>query len=299
MIYFLFLIIAAVLSGLIVFGGQMFANLGLSAFEVSTIPYALGVLTLLPFVLANKNFRLKKTNIFLLLIYGLVTALTIVGQFASLYFGIPVVIVVLLLYIQPLWTTLISYFFLKEKITFREIVACIIVILGVVILINPFKASGNYNLIGILVAAIGGLSLSAWIVIGSILSKRGNHPISSQFFGVTFTVILLAALFPFLKYFHLPNTLTSFSLHFSPVIWLWLILFSIFAVTVNQLFYLWGVKKVKAVDAGIIMLLEPVVGAILAAIFLFQPLNLYIIVGGVLILFANYLVIANNKQEYK
>ncbi|MBM2821210.1 MAG: protein of unknown function transrane [Candidatus Berkelbacteria bacterium] len=297
MMYFLFLIIAAMLSGLIVFGGQMFANMGLSAFEVSTIPYVLGVLTLFPFVLINKNFRLKKTSVFLLLIYGLATALTIVGQFASLYFGIPVVIVVLLLYIQPLWTTLISYFFLKEKISFREILACIIVILGVVILINPFNASGNYNLVGLLVAAIGGLSLSGWIIIGSILSKRGNHPISSQFFGVTFTVILLVVLFPFLKYFNLPISLTAFSLHWSSTIWVWLILFAIFAVTINQLFYLWGVKKVKAVDAGIIMLLEPVVGAILAAIFLFQPLNLYILIGGVMILFANYLVIANNKDR--
>jgi len=259
MISYLFLIIAAILSGLIVFGGQMFANRGLSAFEISTIPYALGALVLLPFML-KKEYRLRPTNTLLLLIYGLAAFLTIIGQFSSLYFGIPVVVVVLLLYIQPLWTTLISYFFLKEKIDFKEILACIIVILGVIFLVNPFGASGHYNLIGLILATIGGLSLSGWIVVGSVLSKKGNHPISSQFFGLTFSVILLFVLLPFLKYFNLPSSLTAFNLHFSFSIWFWLILFTIFAVTINQLLYLWGVKKVKTVDAGIIMLLEPVVG---------------------------------------
>jgi drug/metabolite transporter (DMT)-like permease len=52
-----------------------------------------------------------------------------------------------------------------------------------------------------------------------------------------------------------------------------------------------GTKKVPTVDAGIIMLLEPVVGSILAIIFLNQALTLNIIIGGIIILLANYLTI--------
>lgn len=286
---YFYLIIAGILSGLIVFGGQVFANKGFSAAEVSIIPFALSALILLPVILIKKIYSLS--NFWLLILYGIVGAGTIVGQYSSLYFGIPVAIVVLLLYSQPLWTTLICRFGLKEKVVLKEIIACILVLLGILILVNPFRTVVHFNLIGLILALIGGVSLSGWIIIGSILSKKGNQPINSQFFGVTFSVILLLVLFPLLNHLRLSPSLIAFSLHWSFSIWIWLILFSIFAVTLNQVIYLYGVKKVSAVDAGIIMLLEPITGAILAALFLGQPLTFNIILGGILILVANYLVI--------
>jgi drug/metabolite transporter (DMT)-like permease len=50
-------------------------------------------------------------------------------------------------------------------------------------------------------------------------------------------------------------------------------------------------KKVPSSEAGVILLLEPVSGALLAAFFLHQPLTLNILLGGGLILFSNYLVV--------
>ncbi|MFA6492772.1 MAG: EamA family transporter [Patescibacteria group bacterium] len=291
MISYLYIIIAGILSGIIVFGGQVFANKGLSALEISVIPFAISGLMLLPFVLLKKEFRAKKGILALLILYGIVSAVTIVGQYFSLYFGIPVAIVVLLLYVQPLWTTLICKFGFKEKISRREIFACSIVLLGVSILVNPFRSFGSYNIIGLILATLGGISLSGWIITGSVLSKKGNSPISSQFFGVSFTVLLLVLLMPFLKNLGLSQSLISFDLNFSKIVWLWLVVFSIFAITINQILYLQGVKKVSAVDAGIIMLLEPIVGAILASLFLHQILSVNIVIGGILILVANYMVI--------
>lgn len=158
-------------------------------------------------------------------------------------------------------------------------------------MVNPFRTVEHLNLIGLTLALIGGISLSGWIIVGSILSKKGNQPVNSQFFGVTFSVILLLVMFLFLTHLRLSPFLIAFNLHWPVAIWIWLILFSIFAVTLNQIIYLYGVKKVSAVDAGIIKLLEPITGAILAALFLSQPLTFSIILGGILILFANYLVI--------
>jgi len=286
---YLYVIIAGILSGLIVFGGKVFANQGLSAAEISIFPFTLSALILLPVILFKRMYSLR--HLWLLIIYGLVGAGTILGQYSSLYFGIPVAIVVLLLYSQPLWTTLICRFGLKDKVSTREIIACILVLIGIVILVDPFKAVSHFNFIGLLLALIGGISLSGWIIVGSILSKRDNHPINSQFFGVTISVILLLILLPFLKHLGLSQSLISFSLHWSISIWIWLILFSIFAVTLNQIIYLYGVKKVFTVDAGIIMLLEPITGAILAALFLGQAITLNIFIGGIFILLANYLVI--------
>ncbi len=66
-----------------------------------------------------------------------------------------------------------------------------------------------------------------------------------------------------------------------------LIAFAIITQIINHFFYLNGVKKVPTVDAGIILLLEPVSAAILSAIFLNQPITFNITSGGALILFVN------------
>ena len=89
----------------------------------------------------------------------------------------------------------------------------------------------------------------------------------------------------------------SFSLDITAATWVKLIIFSLLAINLYQLSYLQGVKKVPTVAAGIIMLLEPVTGAVLASIFLDQQLTLNIIIGGLIILLANYLVITKGNDK--
>jgi drug/metabolite transporter (DMT)-like permease len=57
------------------------------------------------------------------------------------------------------------------------------------------------------------------------------------------------------------------------------------------------VKKVPTIEAGIILLIEPISGALLATIFLGQQITLNIVIGGFLILLANYLVLTKSKYE--
>jgi len=289
-------ILAGILCGIIVFGGQIFANHGLSLLEISILPFGISALLLLPFVIFNKTLQLPKKLFGLMSLYGIVSAMTIIGQYGALFFNIPVAIVVLLLYSQPLWTIIICRFFLKEKISTQDVIACIIVLLGVFFLVNPLNSAGSYNLIGILLALLGGLSLSGWIIIGTLLSQRKNHPIGSQFFGMGFAVLILGVLALFLKSTNIDQSLLIFRLDFSWKIWITIILYSIFAVTFSQIAYLYAVKKISAINAGIIMLLEPVSATILSLIFLKQPITLSIFIGGALILLANYLIITKKEN---
>ena len=288
---YLLAVVAGILFGFIVFGGQVLANFGLSAFEVSTIPFAISGLVLLPIILLKKEMRLKRSNFWLMILYGFVGTGTVIGQYTSLYFGIPVAMVLLLLYAQPLWTSLICHFGLKEKISKREIAACAIVLLGLVVLLNPFVNTGHYNLIGLLLALFGGISLSGWIVVGSLLSKRGNHPIGSQCYQVIISVIFLLLLLPLFNLIKLPGNLIRFNFDFTFNIWIYLIVYGTLIISMGQIIYLYAVKKVSTVDAGIMMLLEPITGSLLAVIFLSQPLTANVIIGGLFILLANYLVI--------
>lgn len=287
----LFVIITGILSGFLVFGGQVFFNLGLSLFQFSLIIQLLVVIMLLPFILFNKNLRPKRWLSWLMVLYGFGTAITVFAQYGAIILGVPVAIVVLLLYTQPLWTTIIGELFLKEKLTKIRILACILVLIGVVILVNPFNAGQIKSWVGIIIALVGGIGLSSWVVLGSVISKRKSPPIITKFLNATLTGIFFLLFYPILLIFTKSPSIVNFSFNLPLSIWIYLILFSLFLEVISHILYYKGTKKIPTVDAGIIMLLEPVVGSLLATIFLSQALTINIIIGGILILIANYLVI--------
>lgn len=187
---------AGIISGAIVFSGQIFANLGLSLFEISILPFLFTILILGPFV----------------------------------------------------------------------------------------------------VALLGGIALSGWISSGSYLSKRGNNPINTMFGGGLFMLLIMAIIFPIFAFFVNNNRLTHFTLLWPLKIWVFLFIFWLVTKLINHFLFLKGTKKVPMIDSGIIMLLEPVSGAILATIFLHQLITINILIGGALIIFANYLVITQKKE---
>ncbi len=291
---YIYVALCGILSGFLVFGGQIFINLGLSVYEISIIPYLMVAILLLPFIIYSKKYR-PKGNPLIWILYGVASGLTILAQYAALILGVPVAMVVLLLYTQPLWTLLISKIFFKEDINKRSIFACFLVFIGVVVLVNPFGVTGIRSLTGVLIALAGGLTLSGWVVLGSFTSKKNNHPISIKFTETTISMIFMLLILPLLLIFTKNPALTSLSLIWSAKIYVYLVIYAIFAILLNHMFYFVGMKKVPTVSGGVILLLEPVVAAILSVIFLKQAMTINLILGGILILIANYLVIKSHK----
>ena len=292
--YHFFVILTGILSGFIIFGGQVFTNLGLSLFEIAILPYALTLIFLLPFIL-RKKYRFDRKLLYILILYGIISAFLVIAQFGGIVLGVPVAIVVLLLYTQPLWTILIGRIFLKEKLTGTTIFAGIMVFIGIAVLVNPFS-TGFYFKPGILVALSAGIFMSLWVVVGSVLSKKGSHPIATKYAETLFMIIFLLLIYPIVAYFIKDQSLVSFTLNWPAKVWIYIILFNLFTQVIGHLLFFYGLKKVPTSTAGIILLLEPVVASILATIFLGQALTWNIMAGGVLILVANYVVIKYGER---
>jgi drug/metabolite transporter (DMT)-like permease len=290
--YFL-VAISGILFGVIIFGGKVFSDLGLSLLEVSTLPYVFTLFFLFPLIVQKKYWPHKK-NLPLLVLYGVIGAFATVSQFAGVVFGASVAVVVLLLYSQPLWTTIISYLFLKEKINRHQIIACVLVIVGVIFLVNPAELFTSKSFLGIISALVAGVFLSLWVVGGSVASKRNISPITIKYFETSVMLTLILLMYPFLLMFSLPPTLVSFSLDHSLFVWGLLILFNLFIVTIGHMIYFTGSKYIPTTSSGIILLLEPITGVLLSVVFLAQPLTLGVVVGGLFILAGNYLVVTKS-----
>lgn len=226
------------MSGGIVFGGKVFSNLGLSLYQISWWPFLISLIGLSPLFILKK-LRVDWRSWPLLLAFGGFSVLASVFQFAAVIAGAPIAIALLLLYTQPIWTIIFSKPLLKEKTRLIDLIAALLVLAGIFVLINPGTAAVK-SWLGIILALLGGLSLSGWMIMGRLLSKRGDNPISSFFGGYIFMNALMLLLYlPTVKI--MPNPLiSSLSINFPGIVWLVFILYSLIIILLGHLLYLRG-----------------------------------------------------------
>lgn len=291
-----FIILTGVLSGTIIFGGAVFAKMGLSLFQIAVFRAAFSLL-LFPYLLYKGDLKLSKKLIIIFLIFGFTEALAVLSQFAPIILGVPVSTTVLLLYTSPLWTVIFSKFLFKEKITVSKVIAIILVLLGVVFLVNPQTLAGGGNIAGIFIALAGGVFLSLWAIFGKICGNENLSPTKTQFYNIFFTLIFLLILHPIISSLIKDPLLTKFSLDLPSSIWIYLAGFALISSLIPHLAYYHGIKEVPASTAGVILLLEPLSGILLAALFLAQAITINVLLGGILILSANYLVIKSDSKN--
>jgi len=287
--YFL-IVLAGVLWGMIVVSGQFFKNLNFSLFEMSIYMFSfLSIFWIMYFIL-DKKYAPKRKIIPFFIVYGLIGALLQLSQFGGIVLGIPVAIVAILIYTQPIWSLIFGKLAFKEKITKIKIISLIVALIGVVILTEPWKAEFITNILGIFSALMAGVFLSLFIIYGKKSRIKKQHYITTSF-GYFFFSLLWLILFIIISLFFVQipkfnevnlNNLTNY--------WYYILFLGLIAYLIPHALFYKGLKNIEASKAAIIVLLEPVSAAILAFFLFSQPLTSNIIIGGILVLISNYLI---------
>jgi drug/metabolite transporter (DMT)-like permease len=288
-------IVAGIMSGLVIFGGRVLANMGLSLYQISVF-HALFIFLLLPLIIFKKECRIRRGHLKFFVIFGFFATLSNFAEYGPILLGVPVAVVVLLLYTQPLWTVILGRIFLKEKVTINKIVALVLVLAGVFVLVNPIGGETLGNAFGVLLALMGGVLLSVWFIMGRVSGIKKYNPLTTEFGYYIFMIIFMLASYPLLSLFITDVTIMNLSFNLPIETWFYIMLYTIFALTIPHAMFFYGSRKISASDGGIIFLLEPISASILASIFFQESITLNIIIGGALILAANYLVIRSGKE---
>jgi DME family drug/metabolite transporter len=286
------LFLAGILFGGITTGARFLASLQLSLYEISFFTLGLATLMLSPFALGQ---RISPKKLRFLALYGLGGALLQLAGFAGIILQVPVAIVSFFMYSQPIWTVVLSRLFLKEKIDHKRILAVFSALAGVALLANLTSAE-NYDTWGIVAPLIGGFLLAVWVVGGRKVAIEKEPASFVTLAYCSFTTLWLLLIYPLFKKVVPQPMFSGLSLSHSTITWvhlLWIVLIS--RVVSNWLFYK-GMKKIEASRASIIVLIEPISVAIISAIAFSQPITRTLILGGSLILFANYLVVVSRKS---
>lgn len=293
----LFIVIAALFYGTVVVGGEFFFRNGFSLFEIALYPILLMTVAVFPLVLLRPQFSIPKRLLPFFVVYGLIGSFAEFGQFVGLVFRVPVAVVALVLYTQPLWTVLLSAGLLGERITWRKIAAMFLALAGVlVLLLGSWTLTVRHPFVGLLACLIASVFISLWVIWGRKSGISDQHYVTTTFGWGAFTTLWLITLWPLLHRIIDNDAVTRLSAAFPTSYWPYLFLFAIVGGIIPSFCFFRGLQVVEASVAGIILLLEPLSAAVLAAILFRQSIDATIVIGGSLILFSNYVISGESES---
>jgi drug/metabolite transporter (DMT)-like permease len=210
---------------------------------------------------------------------------------AGLYFGqslafsalrsIPAATASLLLYLYPVFVTLLSVAFFGERLTWSKAGALGLALVGTALTIGPVAGGDR---LGVALAIGSAVLYALYIVVGS----RHGDPAAPM--ARTATVMIAGTA----SYAVLASVQGLAPI--TPAAFGWAALLALISVVAIGAFLI-GLATISPVDASILSALEPIVTAIMAVVFLGQPLTPFQIAGGAIVLAAVMILVLSQRSR--
>lgn len=217
--------------------------------------------------------KLSKRDWYFTAIAGIFLAFHFILWFESLNYT-SVASSTVLVTLQPLFAFAGTYFFFKERISLKTLIAGGITIFGSILIgYGDFKISGN-ALFGDLLALIACALITVYLLFGQDVRKRLSL--------ITYTFIVYSVSTVTL-FFYIIAKGESFG-PYPASEWMWFLLLAIIPNLLGHTLFNWSLKWVSTNVISIAILFEPVGAAILAFFILGELLSLSQIIGGTIVI---------------
>lgn len=283
---FILLVIATLLWGGNFVFGRAVAN-DLSPFTLSFFRWVVALIIFFPIARSSLKRDWKQIKKHLPIVF--IMALTGVAAFNTIvYIGLHYTTAInasLVNSTTPILIYILSYFFLKERLTRIQLIGTMISLTGVLLIISKgslisfIQLSFSYGDLIVLIAAI------SWSIY-SLLLKRYADELPTQATFLINIIIGTLILFPFFIYELInPNITIVWSITSVSAIFYT----GIFASIVSFVCWNIGVVRIGANKAGIYLNLIPVFATLFAVLFIGESLLLFQFIGGMFVILGVYL----------
>ena len=287
---FFYIILAGVLWGTSGIFVHFLAPYGFTSFQMTSIRGWVSFLCLLVYALIrNKGyFRVKPIRLLLFLGIGLSLFLTASCYFLSMQMT-SVSTAVVLMYTAPIYVMIFSVLFLREKFTKLKLVSIVCMLVGCILVSGVIKDS-KWNAAGILIGILSGLAYAAYNILTKIAMRYKLEPISVTLYSFLFMSLI--------SLFVLEPTELWTSISKAPAVTVPLLLsLGIVTFVLPYLLYTLAVKVLPVGISSALSIVEPM-AATLFSVFLFrEALDLFGLIGIILILFAVFLIGRQQGKE--
>ncbi len=173
---------------------------------------------------------------------------------------------ILLQYTAPIYVAILSFWFLKERITRSDILTIVAAFGGMILFFLDDLSKGGFW--GNIVAILSGISFAGMALF---LRKQKDHsPLESVFLGNIMTFLI-----------GLPFILRSSP---NPGGWMGLLLLGVFQLGCSYILYAEAIRHVTALEGILIPILEPVLNPVWVFLLLGERPGQWAIAGGVVVL---------------
>lgn len=193
----------------------------------------------------------------------------------------------ILMYTSPIFVTLLSAIFFKEKLTKSKMTALFLAIIGCALVSGIAGGIGNTTPLGIALGLGSGIGYALYSIFGRFALDKGYSPFMVT--AMTFTFACVGVL-PFINIAGLVTRLVS-----EPKYILLALLMGLIGSCTPFALYTLGLRYMEAGKAAILATLEPIVTALVGTFFYKEPMDLFIITGIILVLVAGVLCSRTKK----
>lgn len=174
---------------------------------------------------------------------------------------------ILLQYTAPIYVALFGAYFLKEKATLMDWLTILVVLGGMgLFFLDDFNLNGLW---GNLCAILAGVSFAASAMF--FRKQKDGSPVETAFLGNILTALVAI---PFWFQGGPPNQAS----------YLGLLLLGVFQLGIPYIFYTLAIKKLTALEATLIPVVEPILNPIWVFLFLGEIPGPWALVGGLIVL---------------
>lgn len=182
----------------------------------------------------------------------------------------------------PVFTMTVGAVIRAERLTYIKVVGIVLAAFGVLLIIDPRNASfSSTTTLGDMLIILNSLSYGIYVAISKSVITR-NGVFRSIMWVFIFASILCVPMGAW--------SLNSIDTSIDPVVWLIIIYIAIGATAAPYLFNAYALARVPASTVAVFVYLQPVIGFLLAVVFLGEQIGTLFIIAALLIFLGVFLV---------
>lgn len=275
---------AAVCWGVLVIFVKQLSSAGFKAMDIVCIRAYGSVLFLFPglFLIQRKMLRIRIKDSWCFLGTGVFS----IVFFSYCYFRnvevSSVAVSSILMYTSPVWVTLLSVLFFREKLSGVKILALIMALAGCILVSGITGGLGNVSLYGILLGLGSGIGYGLYSIFGRFALNKGYEPMTVTAYTFLFACV---GVLPFVNLPHIVGRLSA-----EPVLWLWSLGMALFSTCMSFSLYTIGLRYMEPGRAAVLATLEPIVTTIVGFVVYQEKLTIPMVMGIILVLISSILI---------
>ena len=276
---FFYIILAGVLWGTSGIFVHYLAPHGFTSLQMTAVRGSVSFLclALYAFFFDKKLFRVTRSQLILCICMGISLLGTAGGYFASMQMT-SVSTAVVLMYSAPIYVTIFSVLFLKERMSRGKLTALILMILGCA-LVSGIVGGLKFDPLGIFLGIVSGISYAAYNIFTKIVTGKGCKPMAATLYSSLFMALIALCISN-------PKGIAVGAMQKPVLLIPMLLCLGVITFVLPYVLYSSAIKVLPAGTASALSIVEPM-AATLFSVFLFdEKLTLYSCIGIVLILAA-------------